>query len=409
MIKVYFIALGCPKNLVDTEKIMGELENKGAIIVSHLKESDVVILNTCGFIEPALRETRTEIKRLLKSKKKIFVYGCAVNRTRKIWKKEFPDVAGWYFIEERDQLIRHIVKKNSRRDARLLTTAGYAYLKIADGCSNHCSYCTIPFIKGPYKSIKFDHLLAEARALAGLGVKELILIAQDTARYGVDLYGKKMLVPLIREISQIDGIEWIRLLYLHPRSLDDEIIAEVRNNPKVCKYLEMPLQHINERLLKLMNRNITKREIIEKIEKLKGITLRTTVIVGFPSETEEEFKELYDFLKAGHFDWFGVFKYYREKETPAGAWEPLPSQIVNKRFSTMLNLQQKLIQEKNRRRLNKTYRVLIHGKNKYYIGHAEFATPEIDGQVIIKQTKVRIGDFYWCKIKGMNGADLYGV
>ncbi|MCX7995304.1 MAG: 30S ribosomal protein S12 methylthiotransferase RimO [candidate division WOR-3 bacterium] len=406
MVKAYFISLGCPKNLVDTEKIMGILGKNGVTLVQHLKDSDIIVINTCGFIKPALKETETEIKRLLPHKEKIFVYGCAVNRAGEQLRKKFPDIKRWYHIDERSRLIKDIINKNPETDARVLSTIGYAYLKIADGCSNHCSYCTIPSIKGEYKSADFTSLIAEARALIKLGIKEIILIAQDTARYGLDLYDKKMIVPLIRQISRIKGIEWIRLLYVHPCSLDDELISEIKHNPRVCKYLEIPLQHINDRILKLMNRNITKKEIIMKLEKLKGITLRTTVIVGFPTETEEEFEELYDFLSAGYFDWFGVFKYQREKGTPAWSLKPLSPTTVNERFLKMIKLQQRLIKNKNRARLNKVFKVLVHRKNKYFIGHTEFSAPEIDGQVIIKTNNIVQGNFYMCKIRRTKGVDL---
>ncbi len=409
MIKVYFISLGCPKNLVDSEKIMGTLEKNGVTLGSSLQESDIVIINTCGFIRPALKETEREVEKSLRfnNNKEVYVYGCAVNRARDFLSKKFPGVKTWYYITERKKLIKDILKKVPKTDARLLTTSGYAYLKIADGCSNHCSYCTIPMIKGEFKSLNFNDLINEAAALAKLGIKELILIAQDTARYGLDLYNKKMIVPLIRELSRLKGIEWIRLLYAHPRSLTDELISEIKNNPKVCKYLDLPIQHINDRILKLMNRYITKKEILRLIKKLKGITLRTTVIVGFPTETDEEFDELFDFLQKGYFDWLGVFKYYQEKDTPAGLLKQLPSYVVNKRFNKLIKLQQRVIKYKNRQRINKSFRVLVHQKNKYFIGHTDFAAPDIDGQIIIRHENVELGKFYCLKIKDAKGADLY--
>lgn len=400
--------MGCPKNLVDSERILGILKKNGVMIGAKLQESNVIIINTCGFIKPALRETEKEIKRILKLKdKKVYVYGCAVNRARDFLSKKFPKVKNWYYISERQRLIKDIIKKNVKTDARLLTTSGYAYLKIADGCSNHCSYCTIPLIKGAFKSSNFDDLIDEARALAEIGAKELLVIAQDTAQYGLDLYNKKMIVPLIKEISKIRGIEWIRLLYTHPKSLTDELIAEIKNNPKVCKYLDIPIQHINDRILSLMNRHITKKQILKLIKKLKGITLRTTIIAGFPTETEAEFNELYDFLQKGYFDWFGVFKYYREKDAPAGLLNQLPNDVINKRFDKLIKLQQRLIKSKNQRRLYKLCRVLVHQKNKYFIGHTDFSAPDIDGQVIIKRNDVQLGRFYLLKITGMKGADLY--
>jgi ribosomal protein S12 methylthiotransferase len=400
--------LGCPKNLVDTEKIMGSMVQNGISVCDELEDCDAVVINTCGFIKPALKETEAEIQKILKHNKKIFVYGCAVNRAYKELAKKFPEINHWYPISEKNKLLEDILNKRKiKRGARLLTTYGYAYLKIADGCSNHCAYCTIPYIKGEFRSHKFEDLVEESRGLAELGIKEIILIAQDTANYGFDLYGKKMLVPLIREISKIKNIEWIRLLYVHPRSLDENLIAEIKGNPKVCKYLEIPIQHINDRILKLMNRGIMKKEIIQKIKELKGITLRTTVIAGFPTETEEEFKELYDFLGSGYFDWFGVFKYYREEETPAAQLECLPRTVVERRFKMIVELQQRLIKERNKLRINKFYKILIHKKNRDFIGHAEFSAPEIDGKVIVKRNDVEIGKFCRLKIAKFEGVDLY--
>ncbi|MEO0185687.1 MAG: radical SAM protein, partial [candidate division WOR-3 bacterium] len=264
LIKIYFISLGCPKNLVDSEKIMGSLERNDCVVTDSIRESDIIVINTCGFIKPALRETENEIKKILKKNKgkKVYVYGCAVNRCKKLLVEKFPKVTDWFYLSEKNRLLNTITHRKIRLGARLLSTYGYAYLKIADGCSNHCSYCTIPRIKGAFKSAKFEDLINEAQAMAQLGIKELILIAQDTAKYGIDLYKKQMIIPLIRELSKIKGIEWLRLLYAHPKSITDELLFEIRNNPKVCKYLDMPIQHINNRLLALMNRGITKQEII---------------------------------------------------------------------------------------------------------------------------------------------------
>ncbi|MGB9720995.1 MAG: 30S ribosomal protein S12 methylthiotransferase RimO [bacterium] len=407
--KVYFVSLGCPKNLVDSEKIMGSLEKNACSITNSIKKSDIVIINTCGFIKPALRETENEIKRILKEdkRKKIYVYGCAVNRCRRLLTEKFPEVTDWFYLNEKNRLLNAILHQDIKSDTRLLSTYGYAYLKIADGCSNHCSYCTIPKIKGEFKSSKFEDLINEAQALAQLGIKELILIAQDTARYGFDLYKKSMIIPLIKELSKIKGIEWLRLLYAHPKSITDELLYEIRKNPKVCKYLDMPIQHINNRLLALMNRGITRQEITNIIKKSKDIALRTTLITGFPTETEDEFDELYDFLSKGYFDWFGVFKYIREKDTSAALLKPLSRKIVDNRFNKLINLQQHLIKNKNQRRLHKYYKTLVHCKKTYFIGHTEFAAPDIDGQVIIKNDNMKIGEFYRLKITKTKGVDLY--
>ncbi len=409
MTKVYFVSLGCPKNLVDSEGIMGILEKFGISITDSLNKSDVVIINTCGFIKPALKETEAEIKRILKQKnhKKVYVYGCAVNRAGESLMRKFPDVTAWFTLKEKGALVKSIIKRNIKFKSRLITTSGFAYLKIADGCSNHCSYCTIPQIKGEFKSFRYEDLINEAEALATLGIKELILIAQDTAKYGMDIYGRPMLAPLLKGLSKIKGIEWLRILYAHPRSITSALIAEIKNNPKVCKYLDMPVQHINDRILALMNRGVTKKDIIDIIKKLKGITLRTTIMVGFPTETEEEFNELYDFLKKGYFDWFGAFRYFQEPKTDAAFFKPLSQKIVNQRFKKILNLQQSLIDKKNRLRLNKSYKILIHHRGRDIIGHTEFSAPEIDGQVIINSRRIIPGQFCFLRINKIKGADLY--
>ncbi len=407
--KVYFVSLGCPKNLVDSERILGSLEKSGAVLTNSLSESNIVVINTCGFIKPALIETGREIKRILKAKNKktIYVYGCAVNRARESLMKKFPEIDNWYYLEEREKLTKAITGQRKRTDSRLVTTHGYAYLKIADGCSNHCSYCIIPQIKGEYRSLDMEFLVNEGNALAELGFKELILIAQDTARYGMDLYGKPMLVPLLKKLSKIKKIRWLRILYAHPRYITGELIKEIKTNEKICKYLDMPIQHINDRLLSLMNRNISKCQIIDILNQLKGITLRTTVMVGFPTETANAFAELYNFLDKGYFDWFGVFRYHREPGTPAASLKSVPADESRKRLSKILQLQRTLIRRKNTQRINKYYSVLIHKKNFHFIGHAEFSAPEIDGQIIVKKKALRIGEFYDLRINRIEGADLY--
>lgn len=388
---------------------MGSLEKHGIWITDSLNDSDIVIINTCGFIKPALKETEHEIKRILRAEnnKRLYVYGCAVNRAGESLIKKFPKVTGWFSIKEKEELVKAIIGRNVKFKSRLLTTSGYAYLKIADGCSNHCSYCIIPQIKGEFKSKHYEELMNEAEAMAALGIKELILIAQDTARYGLDIYGKPMLVQLLKDLSKIKRIEWLRILYAHPRSITSDLISEIKNNPKVCKYLDMPIQHINDRILELMNRGITKKEIIDLIKRLKEITLRTTIMVGFPTETEGEFNELYDFLKKGYFDWLGVFRYIQEEKTEAAFFKPLPQKTINLRFRKILHLQQKLIKKKNLQRLNKYYKIFVHHKGRKVIGHTEFCTPEIDSQIIINSQNVLPGQFYFSKINKIKGPDLY--
>jgi ribosomal protein S12 methylthiotransferase len=412
--KINLISLGCPKNLVDSEKILGALGAAGIFICALPQDSDIIIINTCGFIKPALEETEDEIEKALQvadgSNKKVYVLGCAVNRYENELKDKYPMISGWFKLEDKKKLLHAIKAEAANIESRLPTTQGYAYLKIADGCSNHCSYCTIPLIKGKYYSFDMDKLVKEAIELSKLGIKEIILIAQDTTRYGLDIYNKPMLVPLIKNISKIPGIEWIRIMYAHPKSIDDKIIDEIESNKKICKYIDLPIQHINNRILQLMNRGVSRKRIkaiIKKLKNIKGISLRTTVIIGFPTETNEEFKELIEFLKEADFDWLGVFPYFKESGTKAAHLENVPDSIIDSRYKRILNLQKDLIKRKNTERIGNIYKTLIHSQNGYYIGHTEFTAPEIDNHVLIDIGNLKIGDFYNLKITNAKGCDLY--
>ncbi len=413
--KVHLISLGCPKNLVDSENILGALGVSGITISASPNSCDIIIINSCGFITPALQETEDEIKKAIRSRdsmgKRVYVYGCAVNRCENELACKYPQISGWFRLEEREELLNTIRAGAANRSARLPTTYGYAYLKIAEGCSNHCSYCTIPSIKGGYRSFDIDTLVKEALDLSKLGIKEIILVAQDTTRYGVDINGKPQLVSLIRNISHIEAIKWIRVLYAHPKGISDDILSEIESNRKVCKYIDMPIQHVSDRILRLMNRGVRKSQlkaIIRRLKNIKQISLRTTVMAGFPSETNDEFKELLEFLKEVEFDWLGVFPYYREKETAAAQLEQLPDATKSKRYRRIVSLQKRLIEHKNSHKVGRVYRTLIHCRNGNYIGHTEFATPEIDGHVITNTSRLKVGSFYNLKITRAEGSDLYG-
>lgn len=410
MNKINFISLGCAKNLVDSEKLIGILTQNGCALETSPAHADAVILNTCGFILPALKETETEIRRLLKlpTRPRIYVFGCAVNRAAAALKKKFPGVRGWYRIEDREKLFRTIVRSERRQEARLVTTAGYAYLKIAEGCSNHCAYCTIPSIRGELRSTAIKDLRREAEEVASLGISEIVLIAQDTTAYGKDLYHQPMLTKLLRELSEIKAVSWLRVLYCHPGSITDEMIAEIADNPKVCKYIDLPIQHCSNRILKLMNRRVGSDRISQIMRKIKRrrIALRTTVIAGFPTETDSEHESLAGFIKDHDVDWLGVFPYYRELETAAAGLPPLPPSIVRDRYENLLNLQRSIIKYKNRTRVGQICKVLINEHNGYYSGHAEFAAPEIDSRIIIDRSGLTIGRFYQARISGCRGNDL---
>ena len=413
---MHFISLGCPKNLVDSEKIIGALGSSGIAISTIPEDCDIIVINTCGFIKPALEETEDEIQKAIRSpdskSKRIYVYGCAVNRAKNELKHKYPQISGWFRLEEKRKLLHTISADAVNHCARLPTTHGYAYLKIAEGCSNHCSYCTIPSIKGEYHSLDLDTLVKETIELAKLGIKEIILIAQDTTRYGLDLNKKPTLVSLIRTISEIPEIQWIRVMYAHPKGMTDDILSEIEANNKVCKYIDMPIQHINDRILCLMNRGVSKRYIqtlIARLKTIKQISLRTTVIAGFPTETSDEFKELFEFLEEVRFDWLGIFPYCREKGTEAAQLEQLPENTIHERYSRIISLQKKLIDEGNAHRIGTVLRTLIHGRNGHYIGHTEFTTPEIDGHVVTNIRHLQMGNFYSLKITHTKGCDLYGT
>lgn len=411
--KIHLISLGCSKNLVDSEKILGMLGSQGVRISALPDDCDVIIINTCGFIEPALIETEAEIERassFVTAHTRLFVHGCAVNRFGPELENRHPRVSGWFRLEERDRLLDAIHSDARHSTARLPTTRGYAYLKIAEGCSNRCSYCAIPSIRGPYKSIDKDALVDEARQLARLGFQEIILIAQDSTRYGIDLYGRAMLPDLIQRISQIPAIRWIRIMYAHPESLNNRILQEIEHNNKVCTYIDLPIQHISTRILKLMNRRMTKKQLItllHRVKNIKDISMRTTVIAGFPGETDKEFKELITFLEQGMFLWIGVFPYYREPGTPAAARGQVPEDVLQARYHELLALQQRLIARDHSSRINRVYDVLIDRVNKRTIGHTEFAAPEVDAEVIISGDNMHAGRFCRARITGYEAHTLF--
>ncbi|UCF69743.1 MAG: 30S ribosomal protein S12 methylthiotransferase RimO [candidate division WOR-3 bacterium] len=413
--KINMVSLGCPKNLVDSEKILGALCTAGIEISDSAEDCDAMILNTCAFISPAMDETESEIQKCLglaTDGRRLFVVGCAVNRYGDELKQRYPTVAGWYSLEDVPALIKKLAPGAALNlRTRLPTTHGFTYLKISDGCSNSCSYCTIPSIKGPHRSFDINDLVAEANELAVLGFTELILIGQDTTRYGIDVYGKPMLIPLLNRLAGIPGIEWLRLMYAHPRTIDESVIKEITRNPKICKYIDLPIQHINSRILKSMNRGVDRHRIVEVVRELKSIpdiALRTTIIVGYPTETDDEFSELMEFLSQGYFDWLGVFPYYREPGTRAAQLPQLPDEVITDRYEMALALQQELLKRKNTERCGKTYQTLIHARDRQFVGHAKFCAPEIDSRILIHQGNLALGRTYDIQITDTVGTDLRG-
>jgi ribosomal protein S12 methylthiotransferase len=436
-LKVGLISLGCDKNRIDSEIILSHI-NMDNTIVNNPKEADVIIINTCGFIESAKQESIDTILEMSKYKERfscklIVVTGCLTQRYGKDLMELLPEIDIMLGVNDYDKLNESIIKcmedKNSKfyscnysdssinEGKRILTTASFtAYLRIAEGCDNFCTYCIIPKIRGKYRSRNIENILEEAKNLAAQGVKEIILVAQDTTRYGIDIYGQKMLSKLINEISKVEGIQWIRILYCYPEEITDELIDEIANNDKVCKYLDIPVQHISDDILKLMGRRGRKQEIINNINKLRtkvdGIVIRTSIIVGFPGESEENFNELKDFIKEIKFDKLGVFKYSQEEGTPAAEMkEQVDEDIKQKREEELMMLQQAISKDINDSKINRTYEVIIEGKDKeVWYGRSREMAPEIDGLIYFESNKnLQIGTMVKVKITNSSEYDLIGV
>lgn len=422
--KLSIISLGCAKNLVDSENVLALAGENGYIITDSYKTADIVIINTCAFIKEAVEESLDVIKKVIKDKKnkKVIVYGCLVQRL----KEEIFNIDGIDAIVgtgNPEKVIEAIEGKETvlldektfhckKTYPRLITTFPYAYLKIAEGCNNRCNYCLIPYLRGNQRSRKIKDILKEAEDLLNTGIKELILIAQDTANYGADLKSKSNLTSLLKEIIKID-FKWIRIMYCHPSHLTDEIIDTIAENKKICKYLDIPMQHSHPEILKKMGRPVEDyHRIIKKIrDRIKNVRLRTTFMVGFPGEKEKHFKHLIDFIKEIKFDRCGFFKYSREEGTPAFNFpEQVDEEIKQERFEKIIEVQKKISSEKLKKMVGKEYEVLIEGKDgKFYTGRTEYDAPEIDGNVFVEGENIEYGNFYKIKITSSSEYDLYGV
>lgn len=428
--KIGFISLGCSKNLVVTEELIGLFKKRNYVIVSDPLEAEILVINTCGFIESAKDEGIKTILEMADYKEKnckyLIVIGCLVERYKEELEQEIPEVDLFVRIKDYNNLwyeIDKLIQNKEERDFlnykdRVITTGDVmAYLKIAEGCSNFCTYCAIPYIQGKYISRKYEDILDEAKLLASKGIKELVVIAQDTTKYGIDLYGKKRLAELLDDLSKIDGIEWIRFLYSYPESIDDELINVVKNNPKICKYFDLPIQHINDRILKRMNRKTTGNDIRNLIKKLRteipNVILRTTLIVGFPGETDEEFNELCLFVKDVKFDRLGAFAYSAEDGTPAAKFkEQVPEKIKEERQNIIMEIQQEVSKDNLLGKIGKVYDCLIENiteDGKYFIGRSYMDVPSEDGVIYIKYNPMyMINEFVKVKIIDSSFYDLYG-
>lgn len=434
--KVGMVSLGCDKNRVDSEIILSSMSQEYDI-TNNAKEADIIIVNTCGFIETAKQESIDTILEMAKYKKEynctlLIATGCLTQRYGKDLTALMPEIDIMLGVNDYEKINEHINNyiKNEKKSIkvnysdeninegeRILTTDSYtAYIRIAEGCNNFCTYCIIPKIRGKFRSRKMENIINEAKSLRDKGVKELILVAQDTTLYGSDIYGEKTLHVLLKELSKIDDLEWIRVLYCYPEEVYDELIDEISRNPKVVKYLDLPIQHISNKILKLMGRKTTKEDIINKIIKLRdnisNITLRTSLIVGFPGEDEEDFNELKNFLKEYRLDKVGVFKYSREEETPAASMEKqVLEEIKDIRENEIMLIQKEISKEINGLKINNIYDILVEGYNgEYYYGRNYEMAPEIDGNVFFKSSEeISKGVIIKIKISDCTEYDLIGV
>jgi ribosomal protein S12 methylthiotransferase len=423
--KINIITLGCSKNLVDSEVLMGQLRAANVDVVNDSDEpADIVVVNTCGFINDAKEESIDTILRYAEAKKdgrvgKVYVMGCLSQRYRKELEAEMLEVDGFYGVNDLPEILNALgvdYKKELTGERLLTTPSHYAYLKISEGCNKKCSFCAIPLIRGKHISRPIEDLIHEAALLAEKGVKELILIAQDLTYYGYDLYGKRKLASLLESLCKIEGIEWIRLHYAYPSDFPLELADVIRNNPKICNYLDIPLQHIGDEILKSMKRGVTgekTRRLLKALrEKNPGIALRTSLIVGYPDETDEHFEELKVFVKEQRFDRLGVFIYSPEENT--SAWEiqdNVPEDVKQSRMEEIMEIQQEISLEKNQGKIGNEYKVLIDRKEgEYFVGRSEYDSPEVDNEILIESAVTLItGNFYQVIIDRADYFDLYGT
>lgn len=422
--KIAYISLGCDKNRVDLEEMMHSIEDFG-IQMANIEDADIVLINTCAFILPARREAIDNIVEMVELKKrgkleKVIVTGCLNQRYLEELKNYLPEVDAFIPIKENERIVEVIAdtynleinnKKNQHKQ-KAMTPKHYAYLKISDGCNNGCSYCTIPRIRGRYRSVPFEDVIKRAKELVSDGAKELIIVAQDVTRYGIDLYKKYRLVELLKELSKIKNLKWIRLHYLYPELVTDELLEEINSNDKICKYLDIPLQHIDDSILKSMNRRAGESEVRELIQKIRknypNICIRSTFILGYPHETRLKFNKLINFLKESKLEEVGFFPYSREEGTKAFYLKhQVPEFIKRKRVKKIEQVQSEIANEINKAQIGKIVEILVDefdSENGYYVARTQQQSPNVDFNVIIDcNENLTIGEFYQVKILDFEG------
>ena len=420
--KINVITLGCSKNTYDSEVLMGQLKSNNKNVV-HEEEGNIVVINTCGFIDNAKQQSIDTILENVKKKNeglidKVFVTGCLSERYKPDLKKEIPDVDEYFGTTEMPSLLKHLGAdyKHELIGERLLTTPkNYAYLKISEGCDRPCSFCAIPLMRGKHKSVSIEDLVYQAKILAEKGIKELILIAQDSTYYGIDLYGTRSLSKLLKELVKVDGIEWIRLHYAFPNGFPVDVLEVINSEPKICNYIDIPLQHISNKILKSMKRGASMEKINDLIQmfrdKVPEIAIRTTLIVGYPGETNEDYELLKEWVKNTKFDRLGCFTYSHEENT--GAYElidDVPQKIKNERLNEIMEIQSQISWELNQKKIGKKFKVLIDRKRgNYYVGRTQYDSPDVDNEVLIQADTnfLRVGEFVDVKIIEASDFDLY--
>ncbi len=431
---VGIVTLGCSKNQVDSEMLLGLFKKKGFNIVNNPEEADVIIVNTCGFIESAKKEAIDTILEMADYKKNgickcLIVTGCLAKRYKKDILESMPEVDVCIGVDEYkniDKILSEFFNQNDFNqcldfnDRVISTNFPLAYIRISDGCDNKCSYCAIPLIRGRFKSRNMEDILEEVENLAKQGISEICIISQDTTRYGYDIYGEYKLAELLNKISKINGVKWVRVLYMYIYEITDELILEIKNNNKISKYFDIPIQHISDKILKAMNRHDTKEQIFTVINKIKGnildAILRTTLIAGFPGETDEDFSELKDAIKTIKFDRLGAFTYSKEEDTKAYYMEnQIDEEIKEARLKEIFDIQKDISLESNKSRIGKEYEVLVESiseDEKYFVCRSMFEAPDVDGKIYVEineetVNKIIVSDYTTVKIADCNEYDLF--